>query len=49
MENYDVSTLLVTGDFAQVYRARDRRTDLRVALKVVIVVGVLDSKLRKRK
>ena len=49
MENYDVSTLLGTGAFAQVYRARDRRTDRRVALKVVIVDGVLDSKRRKRK
>ena len=49
IDNYDVSTLLGTGSFAQVYRGRNRRTDRQVALKVVIVDGVLDSKRRKRK
>ena len=49
MENYDVSTFLGTGSFAQVYQARDRKTDRQVALKVLIVDGVIYSKRRKRK
>ena len=49
MENCDVSTLLEIRAFAQVYQARDRQTNRRVALKVVIVDGLLDSKRRKRK
>ena len=49
MENYDVSTLLGTWAFAQVYQAGDRRTNCQVALKVVILGRVLDSKRRKRK
>ena len=42
----DVSTLLGKGALAQVYQARDWRTYLQVALKVVIVDRVLDSKRR---
>ena len=45
----NVSTLLGTGAFSQVYRARDRRTNRRLALKVVIVDGVIDLKPRKQK
>ena len=49
MDHYDVSKLLGTGDFAQIYRAKDRRTDRQLTLKVVIVDRVLDSKCRKCK
>ena len=49
MDNCNVSTLLGKGAFAQVYQARDRQTDCQVALKFVIVDGVLYSKHRKRK
>ena len=49
MNNYNVSTLLGIGDFAQVYRVRDRQTYCRVAPNVVIVDGVLDSNCRKQK
>ena len=43
------NTLLGTGAFDQVDQARDRQTDRQVALKVVIVDGVLYSKRRKQK
>ena len=49
MENYDVSIVLGTGSFAQVYRVRDSQTKSRVALKFLIVDRVLDSKRRKQK
>ena len=45
----DVSTLLSTGAFDQVYQARERRTNRRVGIKVLIVDGMLDPKRRKKK
>ena len=48
MYNYDVIPLLGTGALSQVDRLRDKLTDRRVALKVVIVDRVLDLKCRKR-
>ena len=49
MGNYYFGTLLGTRAFAQVYQERDRQTDRQVALKVVIVDGVLYSKRRNQK
>ena len=45
----NVRSLLGTGAFTQVYQSRDRQNDRRVALRVVIVDGVLDSKLKNQK
>ena len=39
----------MTGAFNQVYQARDRRTDRQLALKVVIVDGVLYLKRKNQK
>ena len=49
MENYDVSTLLETEAFTKVDQARYRHPYRQVALKILIVDGVQDSKCRKRK
>ena len=49
MENYNVRTLLGTGEFTQFYQERDRKTDRQVVIKVVIVDGVLYSKRRNQK